>query len=204
MQPPTRPTAELIRTRLAQWDTLENYRLQEQSLALLFKKLCPANTEIEHILLKVTALNQFYSTNIYDTFSVSKHILDKRIDARLVKGDHLLVNDLAPVTISGKTRHLYSFASKYCNHHFPDAFPIYDYFVERMLLHYAGADGFYAFTKADLKTYPRFVQVISEFRTFYGLREFTLRQLDIFLWLVGKQCFPRAYPNNKIKAAVLA
>ena len=111
MTKPARPTAELIRTRLTQWEGLENYRLQEQSLALLFKKLCPANTELEHILLKVTALNQFYSTNIYDTFSVSKHIRAKQIDARLANGDQLLVNELAPVTIGGKTRNFYSFAS---------------------------------------------------------------------------------------------
>jgi len=66
-----------------------------------------------------------------------------------------------------------------------------------MLLHYAGTDHFAKFRKADLKTYGTFVQVITEFRSYYALEAFTLRQLDIFLWLAGKQSFPRNYGTPK-------
>lgn len=197
MKPPEQPTAEIIRACLLECDALENYTLQEHSLLLLFKKLCPTNTAIHDILLKVTVLNQFYSTNIYDVYSVSKHILSKRIDERLANGDPLLVNELATVAIKGKTRNFYSFATKYCNHHVPDSFPIYDYFVETMLLHFQRADGFSKFTRKDLKTYPCFVNVIQDFRAFYRLEGFNLRQIDIYLWLEGKKAFPRVYQEAK-------
>jgi hypothetical protein len=134
MSLPSTPTPELISGYLQQWEQLENYRLQEQSLGLLFKQFCPTNDVLEHVLLKVSALNDFYSTNIFDTYSVAKHILQKKIDLRLRRGDHLLVNELAQVTIREKQKNFYSFASKYCSHHFPDIFPIYDSYVDRMLL----------------------------------------------------------------------
>ena len=168
---------------------MENYRLQEQSLGLLFKEFCPANSIIEHVLLKVSALNDFYSTHIYDTYTVAKHIREMNIEPRLQSGDLSLVNELAMVTIRDKKRNFYSFASKYCSHHFPDGFPIFDSYVEKMLLHYAHVDSFSSFRKEDLKHYESFVRIIREFQAHYLLGQFSLRQIDIFLWLAGKDSF---------------
>ena len=169
---------------------------------LLFKSFCPSNTVLEHILLKVTALNAFYSTNILSTFPVAKHIFNANIDSRLQAGDPLLVNELAAVTIAGKQKYFYSFASKYCNHHVPESFPIYDSFVEKMLLHFSGTESFAQFTKQDLKNYRTFVQVITDFRKFYSLEQFSLRQIDVYLWLAGKDSFPRKY--GKLNRTVTA
>jgi hypothetical protein len=77
MAKPLTPSPKLISEYLGKWQKLENYRLQEASLGLLFHTLCPENKEIEHVLLKVSALNDFYSTNVFDTYSVAKHILKK-------------------------------------------------------------------------------------------------------------------------------
>jgi len=171
--------------------------MQEQSLALLFKDFCPANEVLEHILLKVTALNAFYSTNILATFPVAKHILEKKIDRRLKAQDLSLVNELASIVIAGTQKNFYSFASKYCNHHVPEAFPIYDSFVVKMLHYYEGIDAFVTFSKNDLKDYETFVHVITKFREFYGLDQFTLREIDVYLWLAGKDSFPRTYGKAK-------
>jgi hypothetical protein len=70
-----RPNPDLIASYLKKRDSLENYTLQERSLGLLFNKFCPGNITLEYVLLKVTVPNQFYSTNIFDTYSVAKHIL---------------------------------------------------------------------------------------------------------------------------------
>src|SRR5438552_241306 len=132
-QQPLRPTVSLVNDRLREWETLEKYTLQEASLSLLFRELCPRNDEISHVLLKVSALNDFYSTNFFDTHSVAKHILAIGVTERLLNGDPHLVNELALVTVGGTQRNFYSFASKYCNHHNAEAFPIYDSYVEKML-----------------------------------------------------------------------
>lgn len=190
---PLTPTPNLISEYLTKWEQLENYRLQEASLGLLFHSLCPENKKIEHVLLKVSALNDFYSTNIFDTYSVARHILTKDIDGRLKVDDHSLVNDIAQISIKNKTKNFYSFASKYCSHHKPASYPIFDSFVEKMLLHYRSADNFINFDKADLKNFGKFINVIRGFQSFYNLGKFTLREIDIFLWLAGKDWFPRNY-----------
>ena len=186
---PIPPSVAAVEEFLQKWGTLEKYRLQESSLTLLFQSLCPRNETIEHVLLKVSALNDFYSTNIYDTHSVARHIRSAAPDDRIASGDLKLVNELAKVTIRNKVKNFYSFASKYCNHHQPEKFPIYDSYVDKMLVHFKRKDQFASFLKPDLKRYDRFVEIIKSFQRFYSLEKFTLRQLDIYLWLAGKEAF---------------
>ncbi len=193
MPEPLTPSPSLMSEYLGKWEQLENYRLQEASLGLLFHSLCPENKKIEHVLLKVSALNDFYSTNIFDTYSVAKHILNKDVDARLGANDYSLVNDIARISIKDKSKNFYSFASKYCSHHKPTSYPIFDSFVEKMMLHYKATDGFNGFHKSDLKDYGRFIEIIKSFQSFYKLDKFTLREIDIFLWLAGKEWFPKKY-----------
>lgn len=190
---PPAPSDKIVNTYIKAWDTLENYILQEKSLGMLFNDLCPENKKIEDILLKVSALNDFYSTNIFDTYSVAKHILSCQIDEKLKNNDIGLVNLIAPVTISGKTRNFYSFASKYCSHHKPDTYPIYDSYVEKMLMYFKKTDKFFKFKKAELKNYGIFLETIKSFKEFYNLNNFSLRQIDIYLWLAGKEYFPNKY-----------
>ncbi|MBC8472931.1 MAG: hypothetical protein H8D56_26010 [Planctomycetes bacterium] len=190
------PSPESISKYLEKWNTLENYILQEQALNHLFHNLCPTNNKIEDVLLKVSALNDFYSTYIFDTYTVAKHILSKNIDSRLRNKDYSLINDIAQVAIKSKTRNFYSFASKYCSHHKPDDFPIYDSFVEKMLMYYKKVNKFHKFKKKDLKSYDIFIEIISTFQRSYSLNNFSLRQIDIFLWLAGKEFFPKNYTKT--------
>lgn len=127
------PRPDQVERYLRAWDELENYYLQENALDKLFFKLCPENTEMSDILLKVAVLNEFYSTNIFSVYSVAKHILSLNIDARLDSGDVTLVQDLQKVTINGVEKNFYSFSTKYCSHHKPLDYPIYDSYVEKVL-----------------------------------------------------------------------
>lgn len=127
------PSSEQVEHYLQAWDELENYHLQEDALDKLFFTLCPENTEMPDILLKVAALNDFYSTNIFSVYPVAKHILALNIDARLDSGDVALVSDLQKVTINGVEKNFYSFSTKYCSHHKPLDYPIYDSYVEKVL-----------------------------------------------------------------------
>jgi hypothetical protein len=65
------------------------------------------------------------------------------IDARLHTGDATLVGDIAQVTMdSGKIKNFYSFATKYCSHHMPLEYPIYDSYVDLLLRYFRDVDGF--------------------------------------------------------------
>jgi hypothetical protein len=185
------PCPERVREFVDKFDKHENYRVGENALSYLLQ-CCPHNNELEHVLLKVAAINQFYSTHVLDPYSVATRIFALKIDQRLAAGDHSLVAELTPMELGEehpKTRHLYSFATKYCNRHQPAQFPIYDSFVEKMLLHFRTVNNFDNFAPLELKEYRRFVDLLSKFKMCFGLQEFTTKQLDIYLWTGGKEYF---------------
>ncbi len=72
---------------------------------------------------------------------------------RIQSGDASLVNELALVSVGGKQRNFYSFASKYCNHHNAEAFPIYDSYVDKMLMHFHRIDRYADFHREELRQY---------------------------------------------------
>lgn len=168
-------------------EKFQHYHFQGLALEKLFK-LYPKNSDILSILLKVSTLNDFYSTNIFSTYSVAKQIESLNIDKRLEEGDEILVADIQKVTIRNKQRNFYSFATKYCSHHKPDNYPIYDSYVDRVLRYFRKKDKFYSFYSDDLKNYPKFKQILVKFQQHYGI-ECSVRDLDRYLWLLGKEHF---------------
>lgn len=143
--------------------------------------------------MKVSTLNNFYSTNIFSVFSVAKHILNLNIDDRLKDSDESLVKDIQRIVIKGKQRNFYSFATKYCSHHNPFNFPIYDSYVDQILRYFKKKDNFYSFSNEELKDYSKFKNILVQFRNFYKLNDFNLKQIDQYLWQLGKQYFPKKY-----------
>ncbi len=188
-----RPTRQEVEKYLKKWNTLESYVLQENSLDKLFFYTYPNNTDINDILIKCSSLNDFYSTNIFSIFSVAKHILALNIDEKLKNGDSGIVNEIAKVKINDKEKNFYSFATKYCSHHFPKEFPIYDSFVEKVLIYYKKCDNFMSFRKEDLKDYKSFKNILLQFKKFYDIDEYSLKDIDRFLWQLGKEYFPKKY-----------
>ena len=182
------PTENIVNHYLNEWSKLENYVAQESALESLFQRIAPLNTSLDLVLIKVTTLNEFYSTRIPFKFiySVAQHIVNLNIDDRLMIGDDTLVRDVANTA----GRFEYSFATKYCSHHNAEMFPIYDNYVNRLLCHYRDANGFAQFFNYNLKDYPKFKKVINEFRKFYSFGKFSIKEVDRFLWLLGKEKFP--------------
>jgi hypothetical protein len=188
------PSSTEMKFYLKQWDGLENYVLQENSLRKLFTATYPRNDCIEDILIKVCSLNDFYSTNIFSPFMVAKHILALQIDSKLKNNNLSLVNEIAEIEMSGgKKKNFYSFATKYCSHHKPEEYPIYDSYVEKMLTYFKKADGFCRFDKNELKQYIRYKDILIAFQNYYNLTQYTLKQIDKYLWQAGKKYSPKKY-----------
>lgn len=195
-----KPTKREVDKYLRKWEKLENYRLQESSLDRLFFELCPKNKKIVDVLLKVAALNDFYSTNIFSVYPVAKHILSLDIDDALKKGDVSIVSKIQRVTIGRSKKHFYSFASKYCSHHNPKDFPIYDSYVDQVLRYFRNEHAFRKFRNEDLKDYEKFKSILIGFCECYDLESYSLKQIDRYLWLLGKEYFPKTYKKNKSKS----
>lgn len=198
-----KPSRQQLLEYLDAWNEQENYRLQEKALNQLFFELCPANKDMSDILIKASVLNDFYSTNIYSIYSVAKHIYELDIDKRLKVGDVTLVNDLKKVVINGSEKNFYSFATKYCSHHNPLDYPIYDRYVDKLLCYFRDTDKFSLFKNSELKNYINFKSVLLDFREFYELNEFNLKQIDRYIWQLGKKYFAKNYRTWKISQKII-
>jgi hypothetical protein len=185
-----RPTVKRIKNACKVFD--RKYLLGTEVLELLLLRY-RKNAEISHVLLKVLAINQLMKVRVENKHveSLAREIAGIRnIDVLLNKGDRSAVDLIAGFI--GMPRH-YSFATKYCSLHKPDAYPIYDSIVDKMLWCYSRKkdkkdkkDKFLSFKRKDLKDYKEFVGVVDSFLTFYNLKNsVTYRELDKFLWTLG-------------------
>jgi len=165
----------------------EKYRQQENIVVKLFREQYPKNAKLDEVLIKVCVLNDFYSTNIRDVYPVALNIVKQDIDGKLANKSIDIIDDIARVTIKEKEWRYYSFATKYCSHHYPDDYPIYDSFVSKVLTYFK--EEFYKSEIFDLRNYESFKDVILVFRKHYELEKFSLRELDLYLWILGKKYF---------------
>ncbi len=197
-----RPTADIIKEYLDTWETLDKYKKQEDALNKLFRDLCPENQCLDDILLKVAVLNTFYSTNVFNIARLAEHIQTLEVDERLRQGDITLVTDISKGhgiknTSNGKEICFYSFATKYCSHHQPDIFPIFDNYVGDLLVYYSNLDGFANFTRGQLRDITIFHKALLSMQMYYSLEAFSLKEIDRFLWQYGKECFPKKFKTKK-------
>ena len=182
------PTEDEVKKYLTIWNNKGESRDNDNALYKLFQEICPENKDIRDVLIKCSALNEFYSTNVYYIHEVALHILKQQnIDERLKKGDPTLVDQIADV--KSVNRKYYSFATKYCSFHYPYLYPIYDNFVENVLWEFKKRDGFSDFKRGELRNYERYKEIIDDFRNHYGLSDFTYKELDMYLWQLGKQFY---------------
>lgn len=187
------PSSDQVEAYLEKWNKLEIYHLQEAALNKLFFDLCPENKDLSDVLLKASTLNYFYSTNIFSIYPVAKHIVSLNIDKRLLDGDSSLVDIIQHVNVNGKEKNFYSFATKYCSHHNPLDFPIYDSYVDEVLRYFRKKDGFTEFADKNLRDYSSFKKTLIDFRLFYHLEAYDLKQIDKYIWQLGKEYFPKNY-----------
>ena len=62
-----------------------------------------------------------------------------------------------------------------------------------MLMYFQKRDKFSNFKSNDLKDYVKFKNILIDFKKFYDIDEFNLRDIDKYLWIAGKEYFPKKY-----------
>lgn len=182
-----RPSKKEVERYLKIWDKNSEYKEPEKALLKLFKEIIPRNNNLAEILIKVSSLDILYSTGVkfYSLTKMAQHILDKKIDYLLVSGDVDVISKIAIVD----GRNFYVFATKYCNHHNPKKYPMYDSYVDKLLWCFESKYHFGKFTREKLRDYSDFKIILTKFITHFGLGKFKLRDIDKYLWLVGKEFF---------------
>ncbi|MBE2184579.1 MAG: DUF4268 domain-containing protein [Anaerolineae bacterium] len=180
---PREPNPELVQHYIRKFEDVSGKA--DRELGELFRQL-PDNVQYNHILRKVRKLNSYYGTRVWNLEGMAERILTLNIDSKLTKGLPEVVNEIAlSPTKDGVIRENYSFASKYCSWHQPDDYPIFDSFVGIILEAYQHWDGFTDLGIENLRNYPIFKEIIFDFQKRYKLQEFSIKDLDKFLWLYG-------------------
>lgn len=190
---PPYPSVKCVNTWCKRWEETTGYPEQEHALEKLFKTLLANNQDLDDVLIKVCMLNDFYSTNIYNVLSVANEIVSMKLDD-VFESDQAkpsAVDALNEQVYKSTNIHIYSFATKYFSCHRPDIYPIYDSYVDKLLRYYRDEYRFFEFDDKKLSTYKGFHEVYTEFRNFFDLTQFTAKEIDKFLWQVGKHHFPK-------------
>lgn len=177
----------------------KSQEVSENALNYLFLEVFPDNINIDKVFLKISALNDVYSTFLSneDKTKIAKIITEKieDFDAKIHSNnvDTSIVNYLCQLAKEDTGKYLYSFASKYCSHHKKDLYPIYDSYVDIMLKWYRDNNdvGFF-FENKDIncKDYSKFVKIINDFKEKFLLQS-SIKQIDQFLWSAGKIFFQK-------------
>jgi hypothetical protein len=150
----------------------------------------PHNTTFVDVLLKTYLINDLYGTNAYGTYAMARHIHGLAIDPRLGAADLSVIQSIAQGEFAGN-RVFYSFATKYCNWHREAVFPIYDSIVDNVLWAYRKQFRFHPYQQGDVRRYARWKEILDAFIRYFGLREFTYKQVDKFMWKYGKEILAR-------------
>jgi len=154
----------------------------------------PNNQREEEVLLKVAVLNTLYAAGVLGVYRMAHHLVLKRsrlLDKYLRSGNPEAVTIVRRGhgirTKNGKERDFYSFATKYCHWHRPDAYPMYDSYVEVSLDRLAG------FLKLDRlmqdldqRRFSEFKRLVDEVRKRVGWRRSGYKHFDQALWVLGQ------------------
>ncbi len=178
------PSPSLVARHMRAYEASPNGGVPDLAVAAVFRAF-PKNTNPGHVLAKVAVLNSLYSTNILAVRDAATAIVNARVDPLVRRGSPQLIEVLGRLMIGGQLRNVFSFATKYARWHRPDTYPIYDSFVHKELMGYRRQDRFAEFRASDLRT-VRFMEIVGQFRRFYGLERCSVRDIDKWLWRQGR------------------
>ena len=60
-------------------------------------------------------------------------------------------------------------------------------------------DKFASFKTPELKDYAKFKGTLIDFRSFYGLDQYNLKEIDKYMWQLGNEYFPKNYGKKKVQ-----
>ncbi len=170
----------------------DKYGKVDEALNKLFKKTYPKNTSFEDVVIKVLALDNYYSTNLKEEqirIITNLIIQNQDIDKQLENGERCVVDYI------GKTKpgvkNAYVFASKYCSFHKPDKYIVFDKY-SWMAMHDLFDKGIiksnipkYGSKSMDFGAYKLYCGCMDELKKTYFLNE-CYKKIDEFLWTYGK------------------
>lgn len=174
------PTTDNIKKYADAFDL--NYRKTDEEIVNAFKKKSSEDVFRERVHL----INTSYHTRVPVENMVDNILNIKNLGDLINNGDAKAVDF---ITNCGD-KHYFVFATKYCCFGNMKKFPIYDSLSAKVLQWFNDRDGFaksIQFEKIkDIRNYITYKDAIDMFIKKYKLKLSNYKELDKFLWLVGK------------------
>jgi hypothetical protein len=177
------PNLERVEEESARFDAQDE--LIEKTVGDLFARY-PRNVEAHGVLAKSVVLNQLYSARVLNIHiqQLARHITKCDLDPLLDQGSPVAVDRIIECP---DIKIYYSFATKYCSWHRPDAYPIWDRYVDETLWYYQRRYAFSNYQHQQVGDYAKWVSIVSDFKRRFGLEDLNFKKVDKFLWRMGDQ-----------------
>lgn len=174
----------MIDGQIAAFNKDEETALAESTIHELIATY-PDNHTVQHVLVKVIAINSLYHARVLDVDlqPLAIHITKLDLDEKLKAGNPKAV-DLIWKS-EGTRRHYFSFATKFCSWHNEGAYAMYDRYMWAALVAYKAKKQQFTFKTGECSDYAGFLGVVKRFQESCGLGDYSLKDIDKFLWLVG-------------------
>ena len=65
--------------------------------------------------------------------------------------------------------------------------------MEKILKYFRRINKEFVFCNEDLKDYAKFKSILLDFQRLYGIEKYNLKDLDRYLWQLGKKYMPNNY-----------
>ena len=146
----------------------------------------PLNAEASEVLMKISTMEHRQIDQLLPSRQImADHIASLQIDEALRQGAPEVVDAIAHLEVRDTPYFLYSFATRYCNWHNMDAYPIYDPTIHKLLTFYRQANGQDALLTDELYHYPRFKELMVDFQQQLAMSDFNFKEIDKFVWIHG-------------------
>ncbi|MEX0749315.1 MAG: hypothetical protein WD359_00770 [Dehalococcoidia bacterium] len=186
-------TSEQIHAATRIHDRLVSWKATDAALDELARSM--PGFSLGECLVKASAINQLYGTNVYALGRMAEHIEQVLSEEQSVD----LVERLATLNTNGKPRRHLSFASKFAHFYIDkDRFPIFGgYAIERLRFHLSSVN-------LPTDNPPLFADYVAAHSALIALCRLgcTGRELDRYLWLGGLYRAWSRNPNAPINVEV--
>lgn len=190
------PSVAELNKAIERWNSGKDAKI-ESKLNSLFTETYLLNDTVEKVETKINELNKFYhalrgeNCSTEEIHKIAEGIVSLKIDERLKTLDFNLVNEIADINFD----HNFSFASKYCAFHNPKDYAMYDRHAASVLYYFTKMKDSTMFTDARIEAYAAvlksdykvYYETLCEFITRFSLQDFSLRDLDHYLWYTGAE-----------------
>lgn len=202
----TIPNKDRIQSLITQFDNTNN--ISEEAIRHLIDNPFKETKDSPiYTYTKVSLINDNYSTHLSsaEKSAISKILYDFSEDIQKRNYNRDLIDNIRSECRKPNmlNKDPYSFITKYCCHHNPDNYPIFDSYVEIMLKWFSDLEDvpFHTTDKnSDFCNYDFFRNVLMQFKEYCEtnriIESISYRNLDKYLWSAGKEFF-NPYINKK-------